>query len=472
MIRVGVGAKKNIRNVTTQTEYSNQMIKTFEEAQQFIYKHIDADPKKRFAGEFGLRRGAYLLKLIGDPQNQLKVIHIAGTSGKGSTAFYVSQLLEAQGLKVSLTISPHLVDIRERCQINNRLISKKDFVELLNEIIPSINKMRRTEFKSPSYFEIMMAMFFKISLNREVDYAVVETGLGGLYDASNTITRTDKICVLTKIGLDHTEILGDTLYKIAEQKAGIIQRSNHVLCIKQAKQAEEVISAKVKSKFGKIDYIRDNENIFNLKNIGDKIVFDFKFKNQEFDRVVLNTSAIYQAYNAGLAMATIVYLSRRDKFSIDRKEIYKRLENISFSGRMENFRLGNRSIIIDGAHNPQKMKSLCDSLRKIYSEKSVFLVAFRAGKDYKGMLKFLTPLASKIIITSYKMTTMDLAHSSEKPEDVEKFLKKTGFENTEIVYHSGQALDRLIGLKNRRSVITGSLYLLSTIYPSIKKKLG
>lgn len=448
------------------------MIKTFEEAQQFIYRHIDADPKKRFAGEFGLRRGAYLLKLIGDPQNHLKVVHIAGTSGKGSTAFYISQLLEAQGFKVSLTVSPHLVDIRERCQINNEPISKEDFVELLNEIIPMIEKMRVSEFKSPSYFEILMAMFFKFSVKKKVDYAVVETGLGGLYDATNTITRDDKICVLTKIGLDHTEILGDSLDEIAKQKAGIIQKGNYVISIQQEKQAETEISKKVLDENGVVEYIENNKNIFNLKIDDSKVLFDFKFMDSEFNRVTLNTPALYQASNVGLALATLIYLSARDGFKVDKSRIYKRLESVNFPGRMESYRMGNRTLIIDGAHNPQKMKSLCESLKKISMGKAVFLIAFRAGKDYKKMLEYIMPLASKIIITSYKMTTMDLAHSSEKPLDVMDYLQKAGFSNSEIVDDAGQALDRLIGSKGQKLVITGSLYLLSTIYPLIKKRLG
>lgn len=448
------------------------MIKTFEEAQQYIYRHIDADPKKRFAGEFGLRRGAYLLKIIGNPQNQLKVIHVAGTSGKGSTAFYISQLLEAQGFDVSLTLSPHLVDIRERCQVNNQLISKKDFVALLNEIIPAIEKMNGSEFKSPSYFEIIIAMFFAFSLKRKVDYAVVETGLGGLYDASNTITRDDKICVLTNIGLDHTEILGDTLGEIAAQKAGIIQKGNRVISIQQEKQAEKAISSKVSDMGGKVEYVGINKNIFNVKNKDGKVFFDFKFMGNEFDQVEICTQALYQASNAALALATLIHLAGRDGFKVDKLSIYRRLNSVCFQGRMENYHIGNKALIIDGAHNPQKMKSLCESLKKINWRKSAFLVAFRKGKDYRGMLKYLIPMASKIIITSYKMTTMDLAHSSENPEEVMRYLKKTGFNDVEIIHDAGRAFEELIRSGNTRSVITGSLYLLSTIYPLIKKKLG
>jgi dihydrofolate synthase/folylpolyglutamate synthase len=448
------------------------MIKTFEEAQQFIYRHIDADPKKRFAGEFGLRRGAFLLNLIGNPQNDLKVVHVAGTSGKGSTAFYISNLLKAQGLKVSLTVSPHLVDIRERCQINNNLVSKEEFVGTLNEIIPAIDKMKQTEFESPSYFEILMAVFFRLSLKNKVDYTVVETGLGGTFDGTNTIDREDKVCVITQVGLDHTEILGDTLDKVAGQKAGIIQKGNFVISCKQAAVVEKIITSRVFEKNGDVDYIKENINIQNIKIENDRVAYDFKYKDIQFDRVVLNTPAIYQASNSGLALATLVYLSRMDGFSIDRDKTYKCLAEINFPGRMESYKIKGKKLIIDGAHNPQKMKSLVESLKKIGMVKSNYLVAFRAGKDYKGMLKYLMPFASNLIITSFKMSNMDLAHSSEKPEEVEKFLHAAGFHKVSAIKDSKQALQKLLDSENKNLVITGSLYLLSDLYPFIKKYSG
>jgi len=321
------------------------MIKTFEGAGKFIYKHIDADPKKRFSGEFGLHRAAYLLKLVGDPQNNLKVIHVAGTSGKGSTSFYISQLLRSQGFKVALTISPHLVDLRERCQVNNELISKVEFIKILNEILPQISEMEKTKFGAPSYFEILMTIFFLTAYKNKVDYAVVETGLGGTYDGTNVVSRKDKVCVITKIGYDHTEILGDKLNQIAIHKAGIIQKENQLLTLNQKIVVNKILKERVKGKKGTIFFVEKKINYKNVRLSDNKITFDFAYRNIEVKDVLLNTSAFYQIENSSLALTALFYLSQRDKFALNIQKVKKILSEVYFKGRMEKFLINGKTVI-------------------------------------------------------------------------------------------------------------------------------
>src|SRR3990167_8385489 len=174
--------------------------------------------------ELGLERISHLLKLLGNPQNKFKSIHIAGTSGKGSTAFYISRLLQeskSQRVKVGLHISPHLVDIRERLQINGKLIPMNRFARLIGEIKPAVESMKDSKVGYPSYFEILVAAAFLYFAKVQVDWAVVEVGLGGRLDATNVLIPA--ISVITNVGLDHTDILGKTVEEIAWEKAGIIK---------------------------------------------------------------------------------------------------------------------------------------------------------------------------------------------------------------------------------------------------------
>ena len=443
-------------------------ISSFKEAENFIFKHIASDPRLRFTGNFGLQRQTYLLKLLGDPQNKLKIIHIAGTSGKGSTAHYLSHLLAINGFKVSLTLSPHLKDIRERIQINNSLISKEDFVDYLNIIIPTIEKMKKTKFSTPSYFEILIAMFFYISHKNKVDYAVVETGLGGTYDGTNTVSRQDKVCVITRIGLDHTEVLGETIKEIAEQKAGIIQNHNQVITIFQEKNARIVIEEKIKETGNKLIYVKEKVNYDNIQIQKNKVYFNYSFNNLTLNNIQMNTNASYQAENCSLALSTYLFLSRRDKFLVGEDKVRQCLNNIQFSGRMESIKLKNKTLILDGAHNPQKMKSFIDSLRLAYpKEKFPFLIAFREGKDFQTMIKYIIPIASKIFITNYLMTSYDLIHHSVNPEIIGEYLKEKKFNNYEVINNKDLAINQLLSYSIKIAVITGSFYLLSAIYPKL-----
>src|SRR3989304_710124 len=184
--------------------------------------------------ELGLERIGYLLKLLGNPQNKFISIHIAGTSGKGSTAFYIAKLLEVSKVsnvskvskgrgtpKIGLHISPHLVDIRERMQINGKLIELNKFIKLIEEIKPAVESMKNSKVGLPSYFEILVAASFLYFAQEKVDWAVVEVGLGGRLDATNVLNPT--LVVITNVGLDHIEILGNKVEKIAKEKAGIIK---------------------------------------------------------------------------------------------------------------------------------------------------------------------------------------------------------------------------------------------------------
>ncbi|MDO9028430.1 MAG: Mur ligase family protein, partial [Candidatus Roizmanbacteria bacterium] len=360
------------------------LIRTFKQAEEFLSSHIPKQIQQRFPGEIGLNRTKYFLKLLGDPQNKLKVIHIAGTSGKGSTCYLISSLLKAHGFKVGFHQSPHLTDVRERFQINNQIISKEEFIFYLNKIIPIINMVGKTFHGSLTYFEILVGLAYLIFLDKKVDYAVMETGLGGWYDATNVVERPDKLAVLTKIGLDHTNILGKTIKEIALQKAMIINNKSQVISINQLPSAKKVIEEVVRKKQAKVIFVTKNN--FKLNLIGE-----------------------YQKENASLALESLRFLGKRDRFLINQEKIKKVFATAHFPGRFDvkkaclpAGRSKEKTVVFDGAHNPQKMLAFINALIKEYPDKKFnFLLAFKSGKDYKKILKIITPWADSITLTSF-----------------------------------------------------------------------
>ena len=185
-----------------------------------------------------LERIAPLMAAAGNPHEKLKIIHLAGTSGKTSTAYYTAALLRAAGKNVGLTVSPHVDSVAERVQLNGKPLTEAEFCSRLSEFLAIVETL---DIK-PTYFELLYSFSFWVFAAQQVDYAVVETGMGGLYDPTNIATREDKVCIITDIGFDHMHVLGHTLPEIAAQKAGIIHRHNAVFRYRQADEVNAVIA--------------------------------------------------------------------------------------------------------------------------------------------------------------------------------------------------------------------------------------
>src|SRR5574344_2950696 len=181
-------------------------------------------PSQLYGGDMQLDRMKLLMEYLGNPQDDLKVIHVAGTSGKTSTTYYIRALLQASSLKTGLTISPHIATIRERIQINGELVEEDSFVDYFNEFYDGVQGFD----PKPTFFELVTAFAYWVFKKEKVDYAIIETGLGGRLDATNVVERTDKVSIITPIGFDHTDILGNTLKSIAGEKAEIIQPGSKV----------------------------------------------------------------------------------------------------------------------------------------------------------------------------------------------------------------------------------------------------
>ena len=427
------------------------ILHTFKQAEIYLASHVPKTSSTTFPGEVGLRRAKQFMQLLGNPQEKLKIIHVAGTSGKGSTCYLISSLLASQGFKIGLHQSPHLTDVTERFQISGRNISQKEFVFYLNKIIAVVEKI-----KNITYFEILVGMAFYIFAEKNVDYAVMETGLGGRYDGTNVVFRSDKLSVLTRIGLDHTNILGKTIEKIAFQKAMIINKNSQAISIDQERKAENVIRDVVNKRQAKIKFVVGVDPRVDPSVIGNQ----------------LGLIGDYQKENAGLALAAVKYLSRRDEFEIDQKKVGVVFITARFPGRFDVKKIKNKTVVFDGAHNPQKMEAFINSLIKKYPGKKFnFLLAFKKGKDYQEMLKIILArrslgeggIVSKIIITSFFTKNQDMVNVSEDINNIKNVIKNINFITIPDLKKAWKTILKEDGL----IVVTGSLYLVGEIFKLI-----
>ena len=443
------------------------MTKAFHNTLLYLYSLIPKDKTWVFSGQKGLDRTKYLLTLLGNPQSKLKVIHIAGTSGKGSTAFYTSALLHGLRFKTGLHVSPHLFDIRERVQINNLLISEDEFTSYVDKLKPFIEKTSQSVYGQPTYFEVLVCLAFYIFQDKKVDYAVMETGLGGWYDATNTVDRVDKLSLITSIGLDHTHVLGNTVSKISYQKAKIIIPHGVAIAQENTKIIRNVIKKEAKEKKAHIYFLSTSDMLSTVKITTDGLFFDYTFQNKILKKIKLFTHAIYQAENVGLAMVAIQILSKRDTFVMDEKIMRNILSKVQFRGRMEELNTQGIKIILDGAHNPQKMKAFINSLQKAYPNKKFhFVIAFKKDKNIKKMMQMIYPQAATIIATRFQLDTQDLRHTSKETSDIITHFPKKNIKEIEDPKKAFDFAFKRAG-KDDVVVVTGSLYLLSILYGHI-----
>ncbi|MBP9691297.1 hypothetical protein KBD81_04435 [Candidatus Woesebacteria bacterium] len=438
------------------------MINSYTDALAYLYNHIPNDGIKKFPGELGLARMKTLMSELGKPQDQYPVIHVAGTSGKGSTATLISHALVSQGFTVGLHLSPHLLDIRERVQLNNGYISEEKFVQYLNELLPVIEKIESGEFGRTTYFEILVALAYYTFWKERVDYAVIETGMGGLFDGTNVVNTRNKVAVITKIGYDHVGILGNTLPEIALQKAGIIQAGNTVIV---APQDQAVLSVfRDRAKIRQAKYVRVSEHDFTVKKITTTGTIFVDTKRQL--EMTLSLIGAHQAENAVVAREVIDALSESDDWKVEEESLAKAWSDLRMPARMDVISTQKNTLIIDGAHNTQKMDAFLSALHAAYpAQKFVFLVAFKQGKDSETMIHAIEKLAQEIVITDFRVESQDMVNISEDPKTIASYI----FAVPHMIIPGAQEAITYATSKERQVVVTGSLYFASEVYKVINK---
>jgi dihydrofolate synthase/folylpolyglutamate synthase len=414
-------------------------IKNLADAQKALAKFYG----KQAAGPYTLDRMRRLMEYLGNPQNELRVIHVAGTSGKTSTAYYITSLLAAAGYKAGLTVSPHVDNINERVQINCAPLEETRFCIEIDIFLKLVKKSGI----SPSYFECMVAFAYWEFARQKVDYAVVEVGLGGLLDGTNVVERDDKVCVITDIGLDHTELLGETVDKIAAQKAGIIQDNNHVFMYRQSDEVTEAVAKRVNEKHALLHLVPDESA--NAPNSG---------------------LPKFQQRNLWLAAYIDFYILGRDYRKELTTEQINEAATVYIPARMEVQRYGEKTLVIDGAHNAQKLGTLLEAVHEKFPGKQLAaLVGFVEGDPRRlhGALDVLTQNCEALITTNF-YEEKDYPKHSVPTDQVIIQCHELGFDDISAVESPKKALQQLMTRKEEILLITGSFYLLNHIRPLLK----
>jgi dihydrofolate synthase/folylpolyglutamate synthase len=342
---------------------------------------------RRFGIKLGLSTISRLMRGLGNPQDRYSCIHVAGTNGKGSIAAFLSSVLVSAGYKVGLYTSPHLIRFNERIQIDGRPISDSD-VAGVAEAVQRIY----TQGDPPTFFECATAMALYYFASEGVDWAVLETGMGGRYDATNVVHP--EVCVISNVSMEHTEYLGNTLAKIAAEKAGIIKGGAGVVTGVRQKSAVQAIEHKAAElgvplhRIGKQIKIRkDQDGLFTY--LGTK---------KRWPRVKVGLLGNHQVKNAALALGAVELLMEKG-VRVSNEAIYTGLATVHWPGRLEVVS-NDPFILLDGAHNPSAVKTLERFLRNgIEADRLILVVGILKDKSWKPMLRKLAGLADRMILT-------------------------------------------------------------------------
>ncbi len=408
-----------------------------------VLKDFIPTPKEYDEARFSLGEMKRLLEFLDNPQKKFKAIHVAGTSGKTSTSYYIAGILKSAGKKVGLTVSPHVDEVNERVQIDLVPLAEAEFCKELSEFLELLDD---SDIK-PSYFAVIVAFAYWLFAKREVDYAVIEVGMGGLLDATNVDFNPDKICVITDIDLDHTEYLGSTLEAIASQKAGIIQPHNAVFSYKQPNEIMRVIKDVVLNQQAELHEIE-----------------------AQSDKPPQNLP-LFQQSNWYLAYSVVKFLARRDKLVIPETKLAESTM-VYIPARMETIKNDDKIIIIDGAHNSQKLGKLFQSIRDKYPAQPIAALAgfvqTSGGRAFAG-IKVITGFSDYIILTAFS-GEQDTPKESVNPDEIAAYCQQLGYEALEIEPDPVKALQKLLKRPEPILLITGSFYLLNHIRPELLKK--
>ncbi len=401
---------------------------------------IGSDPARKGSS---LKRMEALMQVTGNPHLKLRTIHIAGTSGKTSTAYYMSELLTCANQSVGLIISPHVDKVTERVQLNGCPLTDEEFLVQLKVFIG----LAKNCVLVPSYFELLYGFGIWLFALLNVDYTVVETGYGGLLDATNILRRKDKLCIITDIGYDHMAALGEDIRQIAAHKAGIIHKGNTAIMYKKDQLIMPVFVKRAKTVGAKLIIVDEEEIVAN------------EFIDQLVD---------FQRRNWLLAKKAFDAIADRDRLELLSKPVLFRTQSIYIPGRMDLFRLGSKQIIMDGAHNEQKLTTLLTTIANRFpNQKASIVLAVKNDKRIGNLAKALKPVAGKIYVTEF-YTTRDLKVKAMPAQELTRLLRNQGLNEVVSCPDHTRAMRYALQQKDELIVVTGSFYLLS----QLRQKIG
>lgn len=408
---------------------------------------------QRFGIKPGLERISNLLDKINNPQENFKSIHLAGTNGKGSVSSMLASILSSSGYQVGLYTSPHIFRFNERIRINGKEIDDDYLINCSEELL------KLTQGEEITFFEITTAIAFKYFSDKNVDVAVIETGMGGRFDATNIVNPI--LSVITSISFDHQEYLGITIKEIANEKAGIIKPNIPCITINKNQEAFDVIRNKCNDMDSKLILAQELvsfENVLYTNNF--KMIGDFSISGHKFPKMKIDLCGDHQIENVQIALAAIENL--KSKFNITEISIKSGLENIKKNtglfGRIELLK-AKPLLVIDVAHNPAAVEKLVNTLNICGYSNIKWNLIFTAmsDKDVQSMLSNLLEITASLIIPNLKI------QRAMKNNEVSQIAKKIGFQRIELFDSIDEIIKELINLKEP-ILITGSFYLLGEFF--------
>ena len=429
---------------------------TFEDAQQYLLDSYGSGKKK------GLAAMAQALEILGDPQEKLKIIHVAGTNGKGSFCAMMAAILAQAGLRAGCFTSPHLETFNERFTINGQMISNGDFAACMDRVVTASRQMYGDD-DGFSYFEILTLVAFVYFWYKQVDIMLLEVGIGGRLDATNVI-KSPLLAVIMSIGMDHMEILGDTVEQIAAEKAGIIKENCPLVLYPNADLVYNIIADISMSKNSKIHHAKDI-TLEVTKTTPRKTAFCAKHEYFDSICIELNLVGHHQLQNAGVVIAAVNALNDAG-YDISPKDIKRGLANVHWHGRMEIVH-ESPMVVLEGAHNLQGAQAARHSMETLFADSQITLVmGIMADKEFGDIVRTLAAPAKKVVFTK---PIYDFR--AAVPDDLAKTL---GPSTKEIFIENDchAALKKAIEITdNINGVIfcTGSLYLVGDLRNHIKE---
>jgi dihydrofolate synthase / folylpolyglutamate synthase len=397
--------------------------------------------------KYDLKNIKTLLDLLNNPQNNFKSIHVAGTNGKGSVSSIINSMLIESGCSTGLYTSPHIRDFRERILVNGKFISRKFILNFVNRLFQDIEKI------NPSFFEITTAMAFEYFSSRKINYAVVETGLGGRLDSTNVIEPV--VSVISTLSIDHIKFLGKSIEEITREKGGIIKNSVPLVVGNVPEVSAMILKKIAKKKKSKIIFADEN-NIEIIRKTESGFYFDFKKK---FKRLFYPMVGDYQVSNLKTSLAAIEIISAKENIDFNYEITGRAFKNLKFNskfyGRFELISM-NPKIVIDVSHNEQAIKNIESNLRYFKYDKLLIIFGMMKDKDYKSSLRELQKLDAEIILTKpdFKRAAEPIELFNAVNGNKRKFILKDNLKNAFMYAEENSNPKDLI-------LITGSFFLVS-----------
>lgn len=412
---------------------------------------------QRFGIKLGLDNINHLLRHLGNPEQKFPAIHVAGTNGKGSVVAFIYSALMEMGYSVGQFISPHLVDFSERIVVDGVPISAVEINELVEQLRPVVDEMKNdARLGHPTFFETVTAMAFQHFAHHKVDFGVVEVGMGGRYDSTNVVRPC--ITVITNVNMEHLDYLGDTLEKIAFEKAGIIKPAVDVISAALQPEVREIIDSRAGECGSRVYYLSRDFRHSSKPEAFPHQSLEFSSPWNTWEDIEIRLPGGFQAENAAVAIMGLEILHRKDLISLNEAAMRRGLAQARWPARLEKL-ADSPLLLLDSAHNPSAMSSSADAVKQLFPNRRIILVVgMLSDKDVVESLRALRTLGNELIVTQpkYKRALMasqlaDAAHAI--------------FDNVKCEQSIASALKHALSLAERKDIIliTGSLFNVAEV---------